>query len=273
MIAYVNQAFSWATGYSAAELVGSDTAKLHGPGTSPATLEAIRTAFQTGHAVTERIIGTSKNGTPYTLDVQIAPITDDRGAITHFALVGRQVTMEKRLGDTLPEDDRDALTGCANRQALLRALTAEIAGAQARADAGDGAMGPCLALIDIDDFARISGNMGTPAADAVLCGMADRLADNIRRCDLFGRFDDEQFVVCMPSITLRDAETLARCLRNAVADAPFETAAGPVHVRISVGVAAFAPGDSLAMLLDRAGHAFGAGKPAGREHARMRPAA
>jgi diguanylate cyclase (GGDEF)-like protein len=155
----------------------------------------------------------------------------------------------------------------------MRALGAEVTGAQARADAGDGTLGPCLALIDIDDFARIGGRMGAAAADAVLCGMADRLADNIRRCDLFGRFGDEQFVVCMPSISLRDAETLARCLRNAVAGAPFETAAGPVHVRISVGVAAFASGDSLEMLLDRAGHAFGAGRPAGREHARMRPAA
>jgi len=272
-IAYANQAFSWATGYSAAELVGSPTTKLHGPETSPATLEAIRTAFQTGHAITERIIGPSKSGTPYALDVQIAPLTDDSGTITHFAMIGREVTNDKRLGDTLPDEDRDELTGCANRQAVMRALGAEVTGAQARADAGDGTLGPCLALIDIDDFARIGGRMGAAAADAVLCGMADRLADNIRRCDLFGRFGDEQFVVCMPSISLRDAETLARCLRNAVAGAPFETAAGPVHVRISVGVAAFASGDSLEMLLDRAGHAFGAGRPAGREHARMRPAA
>lgn len=272
-IAYVNQAFSWATGYSAAELVGSPTAKLHGPGTNPATLEAIRAAFQTGHAITERINGPSKNGVPYALDVQIAPLMDDTGAITHFAMVGREVTKEKRLGGTLPDDDSDELTGCANRQAMIRAIDAEIAGAQARADAGDAAMGPCLALVDIDDFARIGGKMGAPAADAVLCGVAERLGDNIRRCDLFGRFGDEQFVVCMPSISLRDAETLARCLRNAVAGAPFETAAGPVHVRISVGVAAFASGDSLAMLLDRAGHAFGAGRPAGREHARVRPAA
>ena len=99
-IAYANQAFSWATGYSAAELVGSPTTKLHGPETSPATLEAIRTAFQTGHAITERIIGPSKSGTPYALDVQIAPLTDDSGTITHFAMVGREVTNDKRLGDT-----------------------------------------------------------------------------------------------------------------------------------------------------------------------------
>jgi diguanylate cyclase (GGDEF)-like protein/PAS domain S-box-containing protein len=272
-IVYVNQAFSWATGYSAAELVGTRTEKLRGAGTSPATLEAIRTAFQTGHAVTERIIGPAKNGTPYTLDVQIAPLTDDSGTITHFAMVGREVTMEKHLGEGLPEDDRDAMTGCANRQAMMRDLGALISEAQARADAGDGPPGPCLALIDIDDFARIAGNMGRAAADAVVCGMADRLAENIRRCDLFGRLGDDQFVVCMRSISLRDGETLARCLRNAVVDAPFETPCGPVHVRIGIGVAAFAPGDSLAMLLERTSNAFGAAKLTGREHARIRPLA
>jgi diguanylate cyclase (GGDEF)-like protein/PAS domain S-box-containing protein len=272
-IVYVNQAFAWVTEYSAAELVGLQTAKLLGAGSNPAALDAIRTAFQTGRAVSERIVGCSKNGTPYSLDVQIAPLADDSGAITHFAMVGREVTMDRRLAEPMPEDDRDALTGCANWRAMMRALNAKIAGAQARADAGDGATGPCLAVIDVDDFARFGDNMGAAAADAVLCGLADRLADNIRRCDLFGRFGNEQFVVCMPSISLRDAETMARCLRNAVAGAPFETPSGPVHIRISVGVAAFASGDSLAMLLERAGNAFGAGRLAGREHARIRPAA
>ena len=272
-IVYVNQAFSWATGYSAAELVGSGTTRLHGPGTSPAALEAIRAAFHSGRAVSERIIGRSKNGTPYSLDVQIAPLTDDSGAITHFAMVGREVTMEKRLIGGLPEDDRDAITGFANRQAMMRDLDTLIVEAQARADAGDRAPGPCLAVIDIDDFPRIAGNMGRTAADAVLCSMADRLAENMRRCDLFGCLGDDQFVVYMRSISLRDGETLARCLRNAVVEAPFETPCGPVHVRIGIGVAAFAPGDSLAMLLERTGNAFGAAKLAGREHARIRPAA
>jgi len=272
-IVYVNQAFSWATGYSAAELVGCKTTKLHGLETSPATLEAIRRAFQTGHAVIERIVGRSKSGTLYSLEVQIAPLTDDGGAITHFAIVGREVTIDKRIVEAMCEDDRDALTGCTNRQAMMRALGAEVADAQARADVGDGAPGPCLALVDVDDFERISDKMGRATADAVLCGIADRLAENIRRCDLFGRLGDEQFVVCMPSTSLRDGETLARCLRNPVVGTPFETPSGPVDVRIGIGVAAFAPGDSLAMLLERTGNAFGMARLTGREQARVRSAA
>jgi len=57
-------------------------------------------------------------------------------------------------------------------------------------------------------------------------------------------------------------------LRRAVTAAPFETPAGPVPITVSIGVAAFKPGDSVTRLMKRADTAMYAAKRAGRDRVR-----
>ena len=179
------------------------------------------------------------------------------------------MTLDKRRLDELEYmADRDTLTGIPNRRALLRTLDAEIRMTRSR-----GGAGPCLAYIDVDHFKRVNDEHGHPIGDAVLFGIADRLAENVRRMDVVGRIGGEEFAVCMPSITLLEAAAIGGRLRRAVTAKPFDTPAGPMRITISIGVSEAEGGEhGLSDLMRRADGALYAAKRAGRNRVATEPA-
>ena len=266
-ILYVNPAFTNLTGHSPADAIGKTPRILQGPGTSRVTLDLIRATLSAGGAGHEKVLNYAKCGAPYWLDLRIVPLRDDAGAITHFAAIERDVTMDKRRLDELEYiADRDTLTGIPNRRAFLRGLEAEIETVQARRAVG--AQGPCLALIDIDHFKKVNDERGHLIGDAVLFAAADRLTENIRRMDMLGRIGGEEFAVCMPLVGLWDAQALAERLRRAVAASPVETPAGPVSITVSIGITVFSAGDNLQRLMERADTALYGAKHGGRNRVR-----
>ena len=265
-IIYVNPAFTRLTGYSAAEAIDATPRILQGPGTSRETLDKIVASLSAGKPAHHKILNYAKGGAPYWLDLHIVPLRDNLGEITHFAAIERDVTTDKRRLDELEYlADRDTLTGIPNRRAFLRAIEAEILTASGLPATAIRARGPCLALIDVDFFKNVNDECGHAVGDAVLYGIADRLAENIRRSDMLGRIGGEEFAVCMPAVDLVDAHALAERLRCAIASAPLETLAGPVDITVSIGVSCFKAGDSLATLMERADAAMYEAKRAGRD--------
>jgi diguanylate cyclase (GGDEF)-like protein/PAS domain S-box-containing protein len=261
-IVYVNPAFTRLTGYSAAEAIGRSPRMLQGPGTSRATLHAVGAALRAGRPVHEKILNYAKSGAPYWLDLRIVPLRDQAGAITHFAAIERDVTLDKRRLDELEHvADRDTLTGIPNRRAFLRAAEGAIAAV--------GASGLCLALIDVDHFKQVNDTLGDAVGDAVLCGVADRLADNVRRSDMLARIGGEEFALCMPAVGPRDARAFAESLVTTVAGTRIDTQSGPVRISVSIGIASYQPGDNVAGLMDRADSAMVAAKRAGRNRVRV----
>ena len=156
------------------------------------------------------------------------------------------------------------MTGIPNRRALLRVITAEIKEAAIRRDGAPGARGPCLAIVDADHFKKINDTFGHPAGDAVLLGIADRLTENVRRSDMVARIGGEEFALWMPAVTLNEAKAFAGRLCRSMEYEPFETSAGPVAATVSIGVAAFQPGDDLGHLMARADSALYLAKQTGR---------
>ncbi len=260
-IIYVNSAFTRLTGYTADEALGSSPRMLQGPGTSCQTLERIRAGLREGREVHEKILNFAKNGAPYWLDLRIIPIRDTDGNIVQFAAIERDVTLDKRRLDELEYfADRDTLTGIPNRRAFIRNMNAELQAA--RSSHGTR---PCLAYIDVDHFKSINDRHGHLVGDEVLCGIADRLEENVRRVDMAGRFGGEEFAVCLPSVSLADAEALGERLRHAIIAQPFPSSAGPLEVTVSIGVAeAHWDESSLSAILQRADQAMYAAKRAGR---------
>ena len=159
--------------------------------------------------------------------------------------------------------DRDAVTGTLHRKAMLKAVQKEFAriGLDGRRGVacGDGLY---LASIGVDQSSPLDNGIGQANSDALLCGVADRLAQNLRRSDLLGRIGKADFAVCTPAVTLRDATTFIERLQRGVAAEPFETAAGPMPLTVSIGVAALKPGDSPLTLLKRANVAMRASRKA-----------
>jgi two-component system cell cycle response regulator len=89
----------------------------------------------------------------------------------------------------------------------------------------------------------------------------------VRGADLACRYGGEEFVVIMPDTTLDVAAQVAERLRDAVAAAPFRSAASGSNVPLttSVGIAALEPnGEDAASLLRRADQALYQAKSSGR---------
>jgi diguanylate cyclase (GGDEF)-like protein len=152
----------------------------------------------------------------------------------------------------------DELTGQHNRRHFY-----SIAGALVQAASRSG-HDLAAAMLDIDKFKNINDTYGHGVGDEVIRTVAARLRTAIRHSDVLGRYGGEEFAVVLPDHG-GDALVLAERMRAAVATAPIATAAGPVEVTISVGLAALAPGDgTLDHLLARADHALYRAKESGR---------
>jgi two-component system cell cycle response regulator len=123
----------------------------------------------------------------------------------------------------------------------------------------------------VDNFKDVNDVLGHAVGDMVLFGLADRLAENVRRMDIVGRIGGEEFVVCMPAVTIHEAEILAERLRRAVASAPFPTPSGSVAATVSVGVASLVDGEDLSRFMARADAAMYAAKSAGRDRVFVQP--
>jgi len=94
-----------------------------------------------------------------------------------------------------------------------------------------------LAMIDLDFFKKMNDTHGHAVGDEVLKGVSKLFRDSTRATDLVARYGGEEFAVMMPETALEDAIIFAEQIRSLVADAPVLTAAGPVKVTVSIGVA------------------------------------
>ncbi|WP_457389522.1 GGDEF domain-containing protein [Roseateles sp. P5_E1] len=125
---------------------------------------------------------------------------------------------------------------------------------------------PVLALLDVDHFKRINDTHGHAVGDAVLSGIGARLHDTLRPLDLAVRLGGEEFAVIWLKPEAGGELRLGERLREAIGGQPFETAAGPLTVTVSVGVAqALAPDEAPEALFSRADAALYEAKRAGRD--------
>lgn len=102
-----------------------------------------------------------------------------------------------------------------------------------------------LLLADLDFLREINNTYGHLAGDAVLEGIGEILRAQVRSTDIPARFGGEEFCVVLPETPGRRAHQLAERIGRAVEERAFDVGRGlpPVHVTISIGVAAF-PADA-----------------------------
>jgi diguanylate cyclase (GGDEF)-like protein len=114
--------------------------------------------------------------------------------------------LEARLRDAARTD---ALTGLANRRALLERGVAVVAEAARR--------GRPTAVIafDLDRFKEVNDRFGHPVGDAVLQAFAAAAVATLRAGDIAGRLGGEEFAVVLPETAAAEAATVAERLMAA----------------------------------------------------------
>ncbi len=95
IILYTNEAFTRITGYSASEVIGKTPRLLQGIRSDRSRLEQVRATLQRGEAIQTEVVNYRKDGTEYWVDLNIVPLFDQQGHLTHFVAIQRDITERK----------------------------------------------------------------------------------------------------------------------------------------------------------------------------------
>jgi len=152
----------------------------------------------------------------------------------------------------------DPLTGALNRRHLMETLARQIARCERQVSDGF-----ALCMIDLDHFKRINDTLGHPVGDDVLIAVAKCIGASLRGIDYLARYGGEEFVVLLEGAP--DEGTLVACerIRARVAQLRLPILNG-LALSVSIGVAGYEAGDSLAALIERADQALYRAKEDGR---------
>lgn len=212
-IVYVNQAFSRLTGYTCKEVIGKTPAILSGEKTSPITTKRIMDHLTQSLPVRAEVINYRKDGTPYWVDLNIVPLKNNKGVVTHFASIERDITAIKDKTLNLEKLAKtDTLTEVYNRRGLLEHGTSAINSSYQTSRSF------IVAMMDIDHFKSINDSFGHDVGDTVLKRLADLLKENLRARDIIARIGGEEFVIILegepPPILVKKIEYLRQVIEE-----------------------------------------------------------
>ena len=112
-IVYVNQAFEKISGYTASEVIGRNCRFLQGNDLFQPEKQALRLAIAKGESCTVIIRNYRKDGTLFWNELNISPIFDDHGQVTHFIGIQTDISERKEAEKALKRQMR--LTVLLNR--------------------------------------------------------------------------------------------------------------------------------------------------------------
>jgi diguanylate cyclase len=155
----------------------------------------------------------------------------------------------------------DTLTGLPNRRALEEFFRNAQLAAMEQGEAVS------ALLIDIDHFKRFNDEFGHGVGDQVLRLMAKVLREHVREIDLPARYGGEELIVVLPGSDLAACTAVAERIRRSVSECRMtrrSTGEALPGITVSIGVAQFLGGESMADLIDRCDQALYQAKKTGR---------
>jgi diguanylate cyclase len=165
--------------------------------------------------------------------------------------------LERELEDSL--FNRDTLTGAITRFGILPTLREQQELVKRRAQEC------CIAMMDLDRFKEVNDLYGHIAGDRVLAAAAQYLIAHLRPYDKVFRYGGEEFVLCLPYITLAHGYDRVDKLGEGLAALEIDIGEDrPIRISASFGVTLLDPDVPVETSLDRADKAMYAAKAAGR---------
>lgn len=231
-IVYVNDAFSRATGYSSGEAIGKSALLLLGEKTSISEVDRIRDTLNAHEPVRAEVILYRKDESHFWVDVNMVPIRNEQGQVTHFVSVMREVTERKIVEEQLRRNAfHDSLTGLPNRLLFMERLSQTVERAHE-----DPNYRFALLFLDLDRFKVINDSLGHMIGDQLLIAIARRLESCLNKHDTVARLGGDEFTILLENIKSdADATKVAERVQKALST-PFNLSGHEVFTSASIGI-------------------------------------
>ncbi|MCL4458075.1 MAG: sensor domain-containing diguanylate cyclase [Nitrospirae bacterium] len=181
---------------------------------------------------------------------------DEHGQFIGYDGLISDITERKMIEEKLVElAERDPLTNIYNRRKFYNFLEDEIERAKRYKRPLS------LIMFDIDYFKKVNDMYGHDVGDKVLIIIADIVAANIRRIDVFGRLGGEEFGILVSDTAIEGSKALAEKVKGKIESHNFDVAG---KVTISIGVTEYKDDDTSDSFLKRVDDALYMAKDKGR---------
>lgn len=215
-VVYVNAAFELMTGYTAAELIGSNLRMLQGADRDQEGLRRLREALERGEECRVLLRNYRKSGELLWNEIFVQPLRDDSGTVTHYVAFHRDAGSLLRSTERGPAGlpswlREDRVSGVSSRPWFEELLGREwqLARRESRP--------LTLLLFDIDALGVYNDTFGRAGGDAAIRRVARTIGGVFRRgTDVIGRWDAGCIAVLAAHRKSDDVEPAIRHARATV---------------------------------------------------------
>lgn len=232
-IEYVNPAFVKTTGYSQPEVVGKNPRILQSGKTAVSVYQDMWERLTNAESWYGELINQRKDGTEYTESVNISPMRDHEGTITHYLGIKEDISDRKRAEERVQYlAHYDALTGLPNRTQLDDHLNYALH----LAKRSNGHL--AVMFLDLDNFKDINDTLGHSVGDALLIELADRIRKTSREEDTVSRLGGDEFILLLPNTDASGAAEVAQKMLSVISE-PYHVDPHDLAITASIGIAIY----------------------------------
>ena len=117
-IVYVNEIFTTKTGYTKEFALGKTMDILFGPNTQESAIDKINKGLASKNPVREEMLNYSANKSEFWVDLNMSPIQDKSGTVTHWLCMQRDISGQKTTLDDLTEKEFSVVKAVASNSEI-----------------------------------------------------------------------------------------------------------------------------------------------------------